>query len=148
MSDESKSQETQSVDHSRRSMIRKMAVVMASLPLVPLLGACTQKSGTGESGGGNAAAPAAPQTPAAAAAEKPVDPDTDTIAKSLGYVADANQVDTAKFPTRKGEAGAKQFCRTCSYYTAKDDKWGHCQVIQSGLVASGGWCNSWNLKGA
>ena len=68
-------------------------------------------------------------------------------AVALGYKHDAAQVDTAKYPTRAGEAGAKQFCYNCNLYNAAGEEgWGPCQIFPGKQVAAKGWCNAWVPK--
>ena len=65
----------------------------------------------------------------------------------MGYKIDASAVDTAKFPKRAGEEGAKQFCNNCALYagTAEDDV-APCSIFQNRLVKGAGWCNAWVAK--
>lgn len=74
-------------------------------------------------------------------------------ATSFGYYEDATKVDTAKFPKRAGEAGAKQLCENCQLFmkgglsvAGKEGTFGVCSLFQEGLVASKGWCNMWVAK--
>lgn len=69
------------------------------------------------------------------------------LAQSMGYTPDATTVDTAKYPKRAGEAGAKQFCHSCSLYGGgPDDETGPCSIFQNRLVRANGWCNAWVAK--
>ena len=70
-------------------------------------------------------------------------PEDDPTAVALGYKHDANAVDTAAFPKRAGDAGAKQLCSNCALYVDKGDGWGTCSIFQGRLVAGDGWCNAW-----
>ena len=71
----------------------------------------------------------------------------DPTAKALGYVHDATAVDTAKFPKRAGDAGAKQFCDNCSLFQAAEgEEWGKCSIFPGKLVKGAGWCNAWVAK--
>ena len=77
----------------------------------------------------------------------PVTDEKDPKAEALGYRNDAAKVDTAKFPKRAGEAGAKQFCHNCALYGADaDSASGPCSIFQNKLVAGNGWCNAWVAK--
>lgn len=68
-------------------------------------------------------------------------------AMALGYKNDATQVDTAKYPKRAGDAGAKQFCHSCNLYKgAEGEEWGPCQIFPGKLVHANGWCNAWVPK--
>jgi len=79
----------------------------------------------------------------ATAAEPTVLSEDDPIAMALGYKADANQVDTAKYPKRAGTQGAKQLCSNCTLYTATTDGMGLCSAIPGKLVTGAGWCQAW-----
>lgn len=67
----------------------------------------------------------------------------DPIAIALGYQADANLVDTGKFPKRAGPQGATQFCDNCVLYKEVRPGFGTCTAIKGKLVAGKGWCNAW-----
>jgi hypothetical protein len=69
------------------------------------------------------------------------------LAQAMGYVTDAATVDTAKFPKRAGEAGAKQFCYNCALYAGEADaETAPCSIFQNRLVRGAGWCNAWVAK--
>lgn len=69
------------------------------------------------------------------------------LAQAMGYVMDATQTDTAKFPKRAGDEGAKQFCKNCALFAGKpEDEFAPCSIFQNRLVAGGGWCNAWVAK--
>jgi hypothetical protein len=71
----------------------------------------------------------------------------EALAQAMGYVLDAADVDTAKFPKRAGEAGAKQFCYNCALYDGDADaEFAPCSIFQNRLVAGAGWCNAWVAK--
>ena len=72
--------------------------------------------------------------------------EADAVASSLGYKHDVKNLDYKKFPQRKKAEAKNQFCDNCMFYTKLDDKWGNCQVIQSGAVSAKGWCMSWAKK--
>ena len=65
------------------------------------------------------------------------------LAKSLGYVNDASQVDRAKFPTYKpGDT-----CAKCRFYQGKaGETWGPCQIFMGKSVNARGWCASFMVK--
>lgn len=67
----------------------------------------------------------------------------DPIAQALGYQADAEAVDTGRFPKRAGASGATQFCSNCSLYKPVTDDLGTCTAIRGKLVRGPGWCNAW-----
>ncbi|MBS1963567.1 MAG: high-potential iron-sulfur protein [Bdellovibrionales bacterium] len=82
---------------------------------------------------------AAKKEKAAGANEVPAD---DAVASAIGYVPDASKVDAKANPTfKKG-----QNCSSCALFTKSNEGWGKCQMIQSGLVHSNGWCRSYNKK--
>ena len=90
--------------------------------------------------------------PATAQDMTPVDPESDPVAKALGYHIDANKVDANKYSKRKLPEGANQFCHTCILLQAKgisipgrEGKWGKCTLFQKGYVNENGWCTSWTL---
>lgn len=71
----------------------------------------------------------------------------DPLAVAMGYVHDAAQTDTAKFPKRAGEEGAKQFCYNCALYIgSEEDEWAGCSIFQNREVKGAGWCNAWVAK--
>ena len=73
--------------------------------------------------------------------------DDEPLAQAMGYVHDASQVDTAKFPKRAGDAGATQFCNNCALFAGEADaEWAPCSICQNRLVAGVGWCNAWVAK--
>lgn len=118
---------------TRRTFIKKSLAILASTPLW----ISTQ-------GASRASAQGLPT--------KALD-EADPMAAGLGYRANAAQVDTAKYPKRSGPEGAKQLCSNCQFYQVgglkaegKDGEWGKCILFANGLVAAGGWCNSWAPK--
>lgn len=71
----------------------------------------------------------------------------EALAQAMGYVLDASNTDTEKFPKRAGEAGANQFCHNCALYAGTaDDEFAPCSIFQNRLVAGEGWCNAWVAK--
>lgn len=69
------------------------------------------------------------------------------LAQAMGYVEDANNTDTEKFPKRAGEAGATQYCYNCALYDgSEEDAYAPCSIFQNRLVAGPGWCNAWVAK--
>jgi hypothetical protein len=75
-----------------------------------------------------------------------VSPD-EALAQAMGYTPDASTVDTAKFPKRAGEAGAKQFCHNCALFAGEPDAdSAPCSIFQNRLVKGAGWCNAWVAK--
>ncbi len=73
--------------------------------------------------------------------------ESEPLAQAMGYVEDASRVDTAKFPKRAGEAGAKQFCNNCALFAGEATAASApCSIFQNRLVAGPGWCNAWVAK--
>ncbi|HET6564908.1 MAG TPA: high-potential iron-sulfur protein [Xanthomonadales bacterium] len=73
--------------------------------------------------------------------------ESEPLAQAMGYVEDASKTDTAKFPKRAGEAGAKQFCHNCALYAGDaSSETAPCSIFQNRLVAGAGWCNAWVAK--
>ena len=69
------------------------------------------------------------------------------LAQAMGYAPDASTVDTAKFPKRAGDAGAKQFCNNCALYAGEaDSETAPCSIFQNRPVRGAGWCNAWVVK--
>ncbi len=67
----------------------------------------------------------------------------DTMAMSLGYVADASKVDKAKYP----KYAAGQSCKGCALFQGKDGAAsGTCGVFAGKQVSSKGWCSAFNKK--
>ncbi|WP_213781103.1 high-potential iron-sulfur protein [Caballeronia sp. dw_276] len=70
-------------------------------------------------------------------------PETDPMAKSLGYKENAATVDKAKFP----RYAAGQDCGNCSFYQAKaTEPYAACPMFAGKQVASKGWCNAYNKR--
>ena len=69
------------------------------------------------------------------------------LAQAMGYAKDASAVDTAQFPKRAGEAGAKQFCNYCALFSgvAVSDS-AACSIFKNRPVRGAGWCNDWVAK--
>jgi len=73
--------------------------------------------------------------------------ESDKLAKDAGYKADANKVDTKKFPKRAKPENKADFCHNCMFFTAEaDGKKGTCQLFAGKLVSSHGWCNNYVKK--
>jgi High potential iron-sulfur protein len=90
---------------------------------------------------GLAAVPAASLLARTAAAE--MLSESDATAKSLGYVADAKQVDAKSNPNYK----AGQHCANCMQFTGKAGaSAGPCNIFAGKDVAATGWCKVWVLK--
>lgn len=69
------------------------------------------------------------------------------LAQAMGYAVDASKVDTAKFPKRAGDAGAKQFCNNCALFSGEvDAETAPCSIFQNRPVRGAGWCNAWVAK--
>ena len=73
--------------------------------------------------------------------------EAEPLAQAMGYRMDAATVDTAKFPKRAGDAGAKQFCNNCALFAGgAEDATAPCSIFQNRLVKGTGWCNAWVAK--
>jgi len=80
----------------------------------------------------------AAQTASVAHAAEKLDPSY-SYAKAAGYVTNAAQVDTARFP--KFEKG--QHCDNCKLFTATEGGWGECSFFDGAQVINTGWCKSY-----
>ena len=93
-----------------------------------------------------AAPEAAPSTLPAntpAAATGPLVDEKDATAVGLGYVANASNVDKAKYP--QFVAGSN--CANCSLYQgAAGSAQGGCPLFAGKQVAANGWCSAWVKK--
>jgi hypothetical protein len=128
-------------DLSRRSFLKGGALALAALPLAAVIApSALAKKKEKKSAAGDA-----PKDAPLPDGEKAVE-ESDAVATALGYKANAKDVDVEKYPKRKGAEGKKQFCNNCSFYSKSNDGWGKCTMLQSGLVKSSGWCNSWQKK--
>jgi hypothetical protein len=69
--------------------------------------------------------------------------ENDPQASALGYKADANKADKAKFP----KYAAGQQCGNCALYQGKaGDASGGCPLFAGKQVAAKGWCSAWSKK--
>jgi hypothetical protein len=69
--------------------------------------------------------------------------ETDAMAQTLGYRADASKVDKSKFP----QYAAGQSCATCSLYAGSAGATsGPCPIYAGRAVAATGWCASYARK--
>lgn len=67
----------------------------------------------------------------------------DPQAAALGYVAEAKNVDSKKFP----KYAAGQNCTNCTLYQGKPaDKAAACPLFAAKQVAGAGWCSAWVKK--
>ena len=76
----------------------------------------------------------------------PMVSESDAMAKTLGYHADATKVDTKKWSKRAGPDGKSQLCKTCILFNGTkptNDAQGPCSLFPGKQVAANGWCNSW-----
>jgi hypothetical protein len=125
-------------ERNRREFLQKALWLFASLPLAgAALSACTKTP--------NPSAGVQTSSNTLPPGDQPVK-EEDPVAVSLGYKMNAANVDTEKFPKKKGPGGDKQNCKNCQFYTPKNDYWGSCQIIRTGVVNAGGWCNSWGPR--
>jgi hypothetical protein len=82
--------------------------------------------------------------PRAARAQEKVSPD-DEMAKELGYLEDASQVDPGQWPTY--EEG--QVCANCQLFHGEEgEEWGACDIFMGNLVHGPGWCSAWVAREA
>ena len=99
-----------------------------------------------------AAAPAAAPPPATAsapagagaAAGGPMVDEKDATAVALGYVADASQVDKAKY----ANFTAGQNCAGCALYQGGAAPAGGCALFAGKQVSAKGWCSAFAKKAA
>lgn len=71
--------------------------------------------------------------------------ESDPLAKSLGYQADAKKVDQSKFPTYK----AGERCGDCRFFqgtAGQKSGYAGCQIFAGYSVNSDGWCASYNAR--
>jgi hypothetical protein len=117
-------------DHknTRRSFLKQIIVGAAVLPVAGSL--CAQ----------SASAQTVPN--------KAID-SSDPMAGNVGYVSDGTKVDKAKYP----KYAAGQQCKGCVLYLeggktveGQTGEYGRCGLFMNGLVAAGGWCNSFAAK--
>jgi len=66
----------------------------------------------------------------------------DPQAKALGYVENAEHVDSALWPKKKPD----QNCANCALYTGSETGYGPCSIFANKEVAAAGWCNVWVAK--
>jgi hypothetical protein len=117
---------------NRRDFVKKSALMISALILSG--GFLTFASGSAEAKGKIKDTPLPPGATEVTTA--------DAVASAIGYNPDAATVTKKENPTYK----AGQNCSSCALYTKFNDGWGKCQMIQVGLVRSGGWCRSYNKK--
>jgi hypothetical protein len=73
----------------------------------------------------------------------PMVSESDPLAISLGYKANASAVDAHKFP----QYAAGQMCSTCAVYQgAAGSSSGSCPIYAGKAVAAKGWCASYTKK--
>lgn len=78
------------------------------------------------------------------AGDLPLIDEADPNAVKYGYVHDAADTDTSKFPKRSGDEGSKQFCYNCALYQGQGQEGqAACPLFQGVSVKAGGWCNAW-----
>jgi len=73
----------------------------------------------------------------------PILSESDPLAMSLGYKANASAVDAKKF----SRYAAGQMCSTCALYQgAPGSSSGPCQIYAGKVVSANGWCASYSKK--
>jgi hypothetical protein len=81
--------------------------------------------------------------PQSAMAEGAMVAENDPQAAALGYKADANKADKAKFP----KYATDQQCSNCALYHGKaGDTSGGCPLFAGKQVSAKGWCSAWSKK--
>jgi len=69
-------------------------------------------------------------------------PESDPVAKAIGYMQDRTK--SADWKKKKATA---ESCANCVFYKKTDANWGECQMLAGkGEVAADGWCRSWQKK--
>ncbi|HTE41206.1 MAG TPA: high-potential iron-sulfur protein [Steroidobacteraceae bacterium] len=76
------------------------------------------------------------------AAELPKVSETESLAVTMAYKADATKVDPKKSPTYK----AGQTCLNCKLYQGKAGDFGPCTLFAGKAVAAKGWCVAYAKK--
>jgi hypothetical protein len=72
-------------------------------------------------------------------AQEEVSPDEE-MAKELGYVEDASQVDASAWPTYAED----QTCANCQlFHGQQGEQTGPCDIFGGNLVHAAGWCSAW-----
>ncbi len=86
-----------------------------------------------------------PRTALAAGENLPHLTESDPLAKSLGYVMNAHEVNRSKFPTYK--PGDR--CGVCRFFLGKPGQksgFAGCQIYAGYSVDAKGWCASYNAR--
>ncbi len=78
------------------------------------------------------------------AGEEPVS-ESDPTVKALGYHIKKVTGDSSKITDKKALAKI-QICKNCYNYTALNNGWGKCNVLNKGVVSSQGWCSAYAAK--
>lgn len=75
-------------------------------------------------------------------AESPslVDPKTNQLAKTLGYVHEAKNYNRDKYASVYKQGSN---CQNCQLYTQPNKDPGPCTLFPGKLVKSSGWCSGW-----
>lgn len=69
--------------------------------------------------------------------------ESESLAKAMGYVHDAKQINADQVPQYK--AGSN--CANCTQLQGKDgEEWRPCKLFAGKLVNSHGWCKVWQPK--
>ena len=67
--------------------------------------------------------------------------ENDASAAALGYKANTEDVDAAKFPQHSND----QLCKNCQLYQGSGES-GACAIFPGKHVAAKGWCSAWVKK--
>lgn len=81
------------------------------------------------------------QAASTAHATEKLDP-SDSYARAAGYVTNAAQVDTVRFPKFE----KNQNCENCKLFTATEGNWGECSFFDGAQVTNLGWCKSYKPR--
>lgn len=64
----------------------------------------------------------------------------DATAKALGYVHNANTLDSSV-------RGGDRVCNNCRFFPETSEEWGPCNLFPGKAVNSNGWCRGWVKRG-
>jgi hypothetical protein len=70
--------------------------------------------------------------------------ESEPIARSIGYVANARTVDPVANPGYK----RSQTCATCAFIKFGTGRQRACSAVADRLVESAGWCKLWKIRGS
>lgn len=112
----------------------------ASQPAAPAAGPAPVPAKTDETVAPAAEEPAVDAAAGSAQSELPRLSESDPAASSLGYVHDATQVDSARYPQHR----AGQQCSNCALYQGDaGSEWAGCPIFAGKAVKATGWCSAY-----